>query len=65
MKRAFDRISSLAGENTTSPDVLRSVQKMIQEGTIEPAIARSVAVGLQMALDILKEEATNESPGTS
>lgn len=65
MKILHDRISSLIGGSSTPPEVLRAVRKMIQDGTAEPAIIKSVAVGLELALDIIKEEADNEAPRRS
>lgn len=64
MKRAYDQISSMVGGGSTPPDVLRVVKKMIQDGTAEPAVIKSVVVGLELALDIMKQEADNESPRT-
>ena len=65
MKALHDRISSMIGGSTTPPDVLSAVRKMIHDGTAEPAIVKSVVVGLELALDIIKEEANRESSGTS
>jgi hypothetical protein len=64
MLRASERISSMIGGATTPADVRKVVYKMLQDGTAEPAVIKSVAVGLEMALDILAEEATRESSGT-
>ena len=54
----------MVGGNTTPPAVLQVVRKMIQDGTAEPAVVKSVLVGLELALDIIKEEANRESTGT-
>lgn len=64
MKLLHDRIASMVGGNTTPPAVLQVVRRMIQDGTAEPAVVKSVLVGLELALDIIKEEANRESTGT-
>lgn len=63
MSRAIEKISSLVGNYGTAPEVRSVVLRMVEQGTAEPAMIKSVAVGLELALDIMKREANNESPG--
>ena len=64
VRRVSDRISLMVKGASTPADVRKAVYKMIENGTAEPAVIKSVAVGLELALDILAEEATRESTGT-
>lgn len=44
----------------TSPEVRRAFMKQVKDQTADPAVVSSVVVGLELALDILKEEIDNE-----
>ena len=45
---------------TTSPEVRRAFMRQVKERTADPAVISSVVVGLELALDILNEEISNE-----
>jgi len=45
---------------TTSPEVRRAFMQQVENKTADSAVIVSVAVGLELALDILKEEIANE-----
>jgi hypothetical protein len=45
---------------TTSPEVRRAFMHQVVNKTADSAVLVSVAVGLELALDILKEEIANE-----
>ena len=47
----------------TSSEVRRAFMKQVKDQTADPAVVSSVVVGLELALDILKEEIDNERKG--
>jgi hypothetical protein len=44
----------------TSPEVRRAFMNQVKSRTADPAVVSSVVVGLELALDILNEEITND-----
>jgi hypothetical protein len=55
-ERIIEKISSLVGEYSSAPQVRASFLDQLRRGVADPATARSVIVGLELALDIMKEE---------
>jgi hypothetical protein len=52
----IERIRGMVGKDTVSPEVRRSFYNQIKSQSADPAVVMSVAVGMEMALDILAEE---------
>jgi len=46
----------MIGPKSISPEVRRAFIKQLEENTADPAVATSVSVGLELALEILTEE---------
>lgn len=56
MDATIERIRGMVGKDTVSPEVRRSFYNQIKSQSADPAVVMSVAVGMEMALDILAEE---------
>jgi hypothetical protein len=55
-ERIIEKISSLVGGYSSAPEVRASFLDQLRRGVADPAATRSVMVGLELALDIMKEE---------
>ena len=61
MDNTLKRLQGMITANgMTSSEVRRAFMKQVRDQTADPAVVSSVAVGLELALDILKEEIDNE-----
>lgn len=56
MENSIARIKGMIGPKSVSPEVRRAFIKQLEENTADPAVATSVSVGLELALEILTEE---------
>lgn len=56
VEQIMKQISSLVGEYSSAPEVRAAFLDQLRRGVADQAAARSVIVGLELALDIMKEE---------
>lgn len=59
MENVVSRINKMIG-NPSTPPMRRTVLRMMGEQMIDPAVASSVKMGLELALDIIEEEFYSE-----
>ena len=50
------RVRGMMGQRSTSPEVRRAFYKQLEDNAVDPAVALSVSVGMELVLDILEEE---------
>lgn len=61
MDNTLKRLQGMIQTNgMTSPEVRRAFMNQVKSRTADPAVVSSVVVGLELALDILNEEITND-----